>query len=67
MQQLKKDAFGWTTAIEKTFQLLKLAMLTVPILAFPNFPQPFIIELDTSGYDIEEILLQNHRPITYFR
>lgn len=50
--QLKKDSFGWNEAAEAAFTKLKMALTTVPILALPNFSQPFVIETDASGHGL---------------
>ncbi|XP_071933266.1 uncharacterized protein [Coffea arabica] len=43
---LKKDNFHWSEDAEKAFQELKGAMCHTPVLAVPDFTQPFIIETD---------------------
>lgn len=41
-------------------------MAEVPVLALPDFSQPFIVEIDASGIDIGVVLTQSQRPIAYF-
>ena len=41
------------------FQTLKTATAKIPILALPNFCQPFVLETDASGHSIGAMLLQN--------
>ena len=42
--QLKKDQFGWTLEATISFQVLKQALTSAPVLAMPDFSQPFVIE-----------------------
>lgn len=42
---LKKDQFLWNPQATTTFEELKQAMSTTPILALPNFDVKFIIKL----------------------
>ncbi|XP_071914038.1 uncharacterized protein [Coffea arabica] len=62
---LKKDNFHWNKDSEQAFQTLKKAMCTTPVLAVPDFTQPFIIETDACYSGIGAVLMQNRRPISY--
>ncbi|MCQ7691340.1 Ty3/Gypsy family RNase HI domain-containing protein [Salmonella enterica] len=62
---LEKDVFQWSDRASATFDKLKAAMTTTPVLALPDFNIPFIIEADTSGVRIGAILMQDGQPLTY--
>ncbi|CAC5370262.1 unnamed protein product [Mytilus coruscus] len=56
---LTKDTpFKWTTDCQNTFDTLKNALTSTPVLNFPNFNKPFIVSCDASGSAIGYILSQ---------
>lgn len=63
---LRKDAFIWSVVATNTFEALKLAVRTAPILILPNFERPFEIECDASGGGVGAVLMQQKRPLSYF-
>lgn len=63
---LCKDAFTWTFESQIAFDQLKSAMTNTPVLALPNFSEPFVIETNASGTAIGAVLMQNKHPLAYF-
>ena len=54
----------------EAFDHLKAACLQAPILSFPDFTKPFLLEMDTSGRGLGAVLSQKqangrYHPITY--
>ena len=45
----KSVAFVWTPECRKAFEQLKTLLVTAPLLRYPDFSRPFIIETDASG------------------
>jgi hypothetical protein len=54
---LKKNSFTWTLAIAQSFQILKMAMCTTPVLALSDFTKTFVLECDASGKGIGDVLM----------
>ena len=69
MAQAKKKNCTWDTKSLKQFADLKQALVTAPILAFPNFSLPFYIQTDASQNEVGGVLLQKEdklfKPISF--
>lgn len=61
-----QEPLQWTPQTENAFQTLKLALSTAPVLALPNFQEPFTVETDASGNGMGAVLSQHGHPIAYF-
>ena len=58
----KKDGFSWSEEAAPAFQALKHAVTSAPVLALPDFAQPFVVECDASTYGFGAVLLQGQAP-----
>jgi hypothetical protein len=54
----EKHAFQWTPAVVATFQTLKGARCTAPILAYPQPRDRFATDIDASNVGIGGVLSQ---------
>lgn len=61
----KGVVFAWTSTTKQAFQALKKALTSAPMLAFPNFSQPFVVETDASNKGIGAVLQQARHPIAF--
>ena len=49
---LKNDVFSWTLVAECSFEKLKQAMCTTPVLAMPVFPSPSLLRVMLATMDL---------------
>ena len=66
----KKDrAFVWDDGAEKSFNQLKTAMVTAPVLQLPDFEREFVVTTDASEVSVGGILQQDFgnglQPVCY--
>ena len=66
----KKEHVDLTPEAREAFNTLKVACLQAPILAFPDFNKPFLLETDASGKGLGAVLSQKqadrrYHPIAY--
>jgi len=51
-------SFQWTPACQQSFETLRQHLVEAPIIAYPRFDQPFILQLDASDVGLSAILAQ---------
>ena len=56
--QKKKRKFHWGGEEQTAFDKLKLALITAPVMAFPQDKGQYILDTDASGYAIGGVLSQ---------
>ena len=61
----KKCPFVWDKAAQNAFDQLKTKLVNAPVLAGPNFENPFEIFSDASDKSIGAVLMQNNKPIAF--
>ena len=54
----KTATFKWTTQCQEAFDYLKHCLVSAPILAFPNYSKPFVLDTDASDVGIGAVLSQ---------
>ena len=62
---LKKNSFIWSASQDLAFTQLKQIMSSPPVLALPDFSQPFVLEADASGNGIGAVLMQQGKSISF--
>jgi hypothetical protein len=61
----KKGAFVWIEKAQETFEKMKQVMSSCPVLALPDFTQPFVLECDASEIGRGVVLMQSDHPIAF--
>jgi len=66
----KNTRFKWTEECDNAFRELKQHLVSAPILAYPDFSKPFIVDTDASDVGIGGVLSQKQdgleRVIAYY-
>ena len=50
--------FQWTPEHQESFDKLKEALITAPVLSYPDYSKPFLLEMDASLKGLGTVLLQ---------
>ena len=50
--------FQWTDLHQESFEKLKLALTSAPVLAYPDYSKPFLLETDASLKGLGAVLSQ---------
>ena len=66
----KNSEFTWTAVCQGAFEKLRNLLTSAPVLAYPDFGVPFILETDASGNGLGAVLAQRQddglvRPNAY--
>lgn len=62
---LRHKQFQWSQQAQRAFDALKVAMSSTPVLALPNFAEPFTVKTDAFGEGIGAVLMQVGQPIAF--
>ena len=54
----KRALFEWSADCETAFDSLKTKLLTLPVLAYPDFNKDFTLKTDASKHGLSTILSQ---------
>lgn len=60
-----KSTFEWMNQYEIVFQQMKSIISTDVLLAYPDHTLSFHIYTDASNYQLDAVIIQNGRPMTY--
>ena len=53
-------AFKWTDHCQDSFVMLRKALVSAPVLAFPDCSRMFVLDTDASNQGIRAVLSQEH-------
>ena len=60
---VKDTSFEWTPQCQFSFEMLKDALMSAPILRYPDTEKPYTIFTDASKYGWAGVLTQEHTSV----
>jgi hypothetical protein len=64
-KEVPNGPWPWSAACQASFEGLKEALCSAPVLALPDYTKPFEIISDASVHGIGAVLLQDNHPVAY--
>ncbi|KAL0303197.1 UNVERIFIED_CONTAM: Transposon Tf2-11 polyprotein [Sesamum radiatum] len=61
----KTENWNWTPQCQVSFDNLKRAMVTDPVLALSDMSKPFVVETDASDFALGGVLMQDDHPVAF--
>lgn len=61
----KNVKFKWSDLAHRSFEQLKKALTSAPVLQFPDYKKPYAIYCDASCKGLGAVLTQNGHPVAY--
>lgn len=62
----KKTTWVWNPDHLHSFEEVKKALISAPVLALPDLEKPFVVVADASRFGTGAVLLQEDRPVAYY-
>ena len=56
----------WSKECQKAFDNMKSLVSRETLLMYPWFDQPFIIQTDSSQFQLGSVILQNGKPLAFY-
>ncbi|CAF4288337.1 unnamed protein product, partial [Rotaria magnacalcarata] len=57
-RNIDNKPFLWTSSCQQAFDHLRHLLIQAPIISYPQFDKPFILQLDASDFGLSAILAQ---------
>ena len=65
LKQADKKTFSWGREHHEAFSTLKQRLCTAPVLAYPDFRQPFELHIDASSEGLGAVLYQKQQGVNH--
>jgi hypothetical protein len=62
----RKVKFEWNSSHQQTFDKIKKFIGTEVLLCYPDFNMRFHLYTDTSDHQLEAVIMQDKKPITFY-